>query len=97
MEFWKLFVVALMPVLKVLFITALGTILAINRFNILGETARKNLNTVSSIIFFLNFFLFSIFYIYSKLASHYSLFYSYFFMLFHSLKFPIYSFSFSTC
>jgi len=86
MEFWKLFVVALMPVLKVLFITALGTILAINRFNILGETARKNLNTVSSIIFFLNFFLFSIFYIYSKLASHYSLFYSYFFYVVSFLK-----------
>jgi len=58
MEFWKLFVVALMPVLKVLLITALGTILAINRFHILGENTRKNLNTVSLIIFFLNFFYF---------------------------------------
>jgi hypothetical protein len=48
MEFWKLFVVALMPVLKVLLITALGTFLALNRFDILNsETARKNLNTVS--------------------------------------------------
>lgn len=46
MEFLKLFIVALMPVLKVLLITAVGTVLAINRFNILGETARKNLNTV---------------------------------------------------
>ena len=61
MEFWKLFFVALMPVLKVLLITALGTILAINRFDILGETARKNLNTVSLIIFFVFFFCFQYF------------------------------------
>jgi hypothetical protein len=48
MEFWKLFVVALMPVLKVLLITVLGTFLALDRFDILStETARKNLNTVS--------------------------------------------------
>jgi hypothetical protein len=48
MEFWKLFVVALMPVLKVLLITALGTFLALDHFDILSrETARQNLNTVS--------------------------------------------------
>lgn len=47
MEFWKLFVVALMPVLKVLLITALGTFLSLDRFDILKETASKNLNTVS--------------------------------------------------
>ncbi|XP_047158499.1 protein PIN-LIKES 1-like [Vigna umbellata] len=51
MEFWDLFLVALMPVLKVLLITALGTILAIDRFNILGETARKNLNTMVYFVF----------------------------------------------
>ncbi|TKY68934.1 transporter YBR287W [Spatholobus suberectus] len=51
MDFWKLFMVALMPVLKVLLITAVGTILAINRFNILGETARKNLNTIVFFVF----------------------------------------------
>ncbi|XP_022641611.1 protein PIN-LIKES 3-like [Vigna radiata var. radiata] len=52
MEFWKLFFVALMPVLKVLLITALGTILAIDRFNILGQTARKNLNTMVYFVFY---------------------------------------------
>ncbi|KAG5043113.1 hypothetical protein JHK87_007028 [Glycine soja] len=51
MDFWKLFIVALLPVLKVLLITAVGTILAINRFNILGETARKNLNTMVFYVF----------------------------------------------
>ncbi|WJX91582.1 hypothetical protein P8452_73336 [Trifolium repens] len=52
MEFWKLFVVALMPVLKVLLITALGTFLALNRFDILSsETARKNLNTIVFFVF----------------------------------------------
>lgn len=51
MEFLKLFIVALMPVLKVLLITAVGTVLAINRFNILGETARKNLNTLVFFVF----------------------------------------------
>ncbi|WVZ17469.1 hypothetical protein V8G54_010451 [Vigna mungo] len=52
MEFWKLFFVALMPVLKVLLITALGTILAIDRFNMLGQTARKNLNTMVYFVFY---------------------------------------------
>ncbi|KAK7386133.1 hypothetical protein VNO78_26123 [Psophocarpus tetragonolobus] len=51
MDFWKLFIVALMPVLKVLLITAVGTVLAINRFNILGETARKNLNIMVFYVF----------------------------------------------
>ncbi|XP_014491801.2 protein PIN-LIKES 1, partial [Vigna radiata var. radiata] len=51
MEFWKLFFVALMPVLKVLLITALGTILAIDRFNILGKTARKSLNNMVYFVF----------------------------------------------
>ncbi|KAK2445263.1 hypothetical protein P8452_23118 [Trifolium repens] len=52
MEFWKLFVVALMPVLKVLLITVLGTFLALDRFDILStETARKNLNTIVFFVF----------------------------------------------
>ncbi|MED6171367.1 hypothetical protein PIB30_040144 [Stylosanthes scabra] len=51
MEFWNLFMVALMPVLKVLLITALGTILAIERFDILGDTARKNLNHMVFYVF----------------------------------------------
>ncbi|XP_061362918.1 protein PIN-LIKES 3-like [Gastrolobium bilobum] len=51
MEFWKLFVVALMPVLKVLLITVVGTFLALDRFGILRETARKNLNTMVFFVF----------------------------------------------
>ncbi|KAL4393369.1 hypothetical protein AHAS_Ahas02G0045100 [Arachis hypogaea] len=51
MEFWNLFMVALMPVVKVLLITALGTILAIQRFGILGDTARKNLNHMVFYVF----------------------------------------------
>jgi len=48
MALLDLFVVALMPVLKVLLITALGSLLAIARVDILGEEARKHLNSVSS-------------------------------------------------
>jgi hypothetical protein len=61
MEFWKLFVVALMPVLKVLLITVLGTFLALDRFDILStETARKNLNTVSfTLILYFSFWFLS--------------------------------------
>ncbi|XP_027336088.1 protein PIN-LIKES 1-like isoform X1 [Abrus precatorius] len=51
MDFWKLFLVALMPVLKVLLITAVGTFLALDRFDILRETARKNLNTIIYFVF----------------------------------------------
>lgn len=52
MEFLKLFIVALMPVLKVLLITVLGTFLALDRFDILSrETARKNLNTIVFFVF----------------------------------------------
>jgi len=46
MELWKLFTTALMPVLKVLLITGLGSFLALHRFNILRESARKHLNAV---------------------------------------------------
>ncbi|KAK7350434.1 hypothetical protein VNO77_09072 [Canavalia gladiata] len=51
MEFWKLFLVALMPVLKVLLVTAVGTFLTLNRINILGEIARKNMNTMIFYVF----------------------------------------------
>ena len=47
MQLWKLFITALMPVLKVLLITAVGAYLALDRFNLLKESARKHLNAVS--------------------------------------------------
>ena len=43
-----LFFVASAPVLKVLLLTALGLFLALERIDILGENARKQLNTVSN-------------------------------------------------
>ncbi|KAJ1439514.1 Membrane transport protein [Sesbania bispinosa] len=46
MDFWKLYIVALTPVLKVLFIAAVGAFLAHDRFDILRGNARKHLNTV---------------------------------------------------
>lgn len=46
-----LFIASLMPVLKVLLITALGSFLAIDRFDILGVDARKHLNNVSFIFY----------------------------------------------
>ncbi|KAI5423362.1 hypothetical protein KIW84_046362, partial [Lathyrus oleraceus] len=52
MEFWKLFVVALMPIVKVLLITVVGILLALDRFHILTqETSRKNLNTIVFFVF----------------------------------------------
>lgn len=47
MAFVDLFVVALIPVLKTLLITAVGLLLAIDRVNILGDSARHHLNNVS--------------------------------------------------
>lgn len=47
MRLLDLFIVASMPVLKVLLITALGSFLALGHINILGEDARKHLNGVS--------------------------------------------------
>jgi hypothetical protein len=47
MDIWKLFFVALMPVLKVLLLTAVGVFLAIERVGILGADARNHLNNVS--------------------------------------------------
>ncbi|OAY61024.1 protein PIN-LIKES 3 [Manihot esculenta] len=46
-----LFIASLMPVLKVLLITALGSFLAIDRFDILGVDARKHLNNVVFFVF----------------------------------------------
>jgi hypothetical protein len=51
MGLWQLFVVALMPVVKVLLITAVGVFLATERLDILGTDARKHLNSVSTNIF----------------------------------------------
>ncbi|WVY97931.1 hypothetical protein V8G54_030082 [Vigna mungo] len=51
MELWNLFTTSLMPVLKVLIITALGTFLALHRFNILRENARKHLNALVYFVF----------------------------------------------
>lgn len=48
MEFLALFVVALMPVLKVLLVTAVGLFLATERVDILGASARNYLNNVRS-------------------------------------------------
>jgi len=47
MGFVALFLVALMPVLKMLILTAIGLILAFDRINLLNSTARHNLNNVS--------------------------------------------------
>ncbi|KAL3598892.1 hypothetical protein D5086_006810 [Populus alba] len=46
MDIWKLFFVALMPVLKVLLLTAVGVFLAIERVGILGADARNHLNNL---------------------------------------------------
>ncbi|KAG4910944.1 hypothetical protein JHK87_057060 [Glycine soja] len=46
MQLWKLFITALMPVLKLLLLTAVGAFLALHRFNILRKSARKHLNVI---------------------------------------------------
>lgn len=46
MELWNLFIVALMPVLKVLLLTAVGVFLAIERVGILRADARNHLNNL---------------------------------------------------
>ncbi|KAK7391641.1 hypothetical protein VNO78_20058 [Psophocarpus tetragonolobus] len=51
MQLWKLFITALMPVLKVLLITAVGAFLALPRVNILRKSARKHLNTIVYYVF----------------------------------------------
>lgn len=47
MEILDLFIVALMPVLKTLLITAVGLLIAIDRIGLLGPDARHHLNNVS--------------------------------------------------
>ncbi|KAF5958126.1 hypothetical protein HYC85_005351 [Camellia sinensis] len=49
MNFLNLFVVALMPVLKTLLISAIGLFLALDRVNILGAVARHHLNNLGLI------------------------------------------------
>ncbi|GLT35301.1 hypothetical protein SLA2020_097680 [Shorea laevis] len=51
MELVDLFITATMPVFKVLIITALGSFLALQRINILGEDTRKELNRVVFYVF----------------------------------------------
>ncbi|KAG5620746.1 hypothetical protein H5410_005964 [Solanum commersonii] len=51
MAFVELFVVALVPVLKTLIITAVGLFLALERINLLGSTARHHLNNLVFYIF----------------------------------------------
>ncbi|KAK1410618.1 hypothetical protein QVD17_37155 [Tagetes erecta] len=51
MAFTDLFVVALIPVIKTLLITAVGFLLAVPRINILGDAARHHLNNVVFYVF----------------------------------------------
>ncbi|KAK4266188.1 hypothetical protein QN277_027148 [Acacia crassicarpa] len=51
MEFGRFFLIALMPVLKVLIIAALGTLLALNRFGILKTDASMHLNNMVYYVF----------------------------------------------
>ncbi|XP_021863739.1 protein PIN-LIKES 1-like [Spinacia oleracea] len=51
MGFVALFMVALMPVLKTLLLTAVGLVLAVDRINLLGPTARHNLNNMVFYVF----------------------------------------------
>uniref|UniRef100_A0A5B6ZA80 Putative Auxin:hydrogen symporter isoform 1 n=1 Tax=Davidia involucrata TaxID=16924 RepID=A0A5B6ZA80_DAVIN len=51
MELLDLFCVASIPVLEMLLVTALGSFLASDRIDILGETARKQLNRVVFFVF----------------------------------------------
>lgn len=47
----ELFIASTIPVIKVLLVTALGSYLALDRINLLGEDARKHLNNVSLCFF----------------------------------------------
>ncbi|KAE8715884.1 hypothetical protein F3Y22_tig00110159pilonHSYRG00092 [Hibiscus syriacus] len=51
MRILDLFVVASMPILKVLLVTALGSFLALDCIDVLGEHARKQLNNVVFFVF----------------------------------------------
>lgn len=47
MGFLELLAVASLPVIKLLILTALGLFLAMDRVNLLGESARNQMNHVS--------------------------------------------------
>lgn len=51
MGFVNLLLVALMPVIKTLILTAIGLVLALDRINLLGPTARRNLNNIVFYVF----------------------------------------------
>ncbi|KAG8497681.1 hypothetical protein CXB51_008949 [Gossypium anomalum] len=51
MRILDLFVVASMPIMKVLMVTALGSFLALDRIDVMGESARKQLNNVVFFVF----------------------------------------------
>jgi hypothetical protein len=51
MKLLQLFITASIPVLKTLLITALGSYLATERVDVLGEDARKHLNSVCALLF----------------------------------------------
>ncbi|KAH7849839.1 hypothetical protein Vadar_023714 [Vaccinium darrowii] len=51
MEFLDLFIVALMPVLKILIVTVIGLFLATERLNLLGPVARQHLNNLVFYVF----------------------------------------------
>lgn len=51
MKVLDLFVAASIPVVKVLFVTAIGSFIALDHINILGEDTRKHMNNVSVQIF----------------------------------------------
>ncbi|RVW78898.1 hypothetical protein CK203_043156 [Vitis vinifera] len=46
MGFLSLFVVALVPILKVLLVSGVGLLIALERIDLLGANARRNLNAV---------------------------------------------------
>ncbi|KAI5660869.1 hypothetical protein M9H77_20192 [Catharanthus roseus] len=47
----ELFIASTIPVIKVLLVTALGSYLALDRINLLGEDARKHLNNIVFFVF----------------------------------------------
>ncbi|MBA0677558.1 hypothetical protein Goari_018957 [Gossypium aridum] len=51
MRILDLFVVASMPIMKVLMLTALGAFLALDHIDVMGESARKQLNNVVFFVF----------------------------------------------
>ncbi|XP_057457740.1 protein PIN-LIKES 3-like isoform X2 [Lotus japonicus] len=51
MHFWNLALVAFQPVLKIFIIGAVGGFLAIDRFDILGDNAKKHLNSMVYFVF----------------------------------------------